>query len=285
MFICDVSFGYLMEYARAHASGLGVAKRQYISMDSKEDVLMFGSSRMAHHYVSSIIEDSLGLSCYNCGEDGQGIIYTYGMLQLVLERYTPKAIIYDISDYDVVKDDKTKYITLLKPYSSNNKVKDIIVSVSPSDSLKLYSNMYKYNSTCISILGAMVSKTSFDKGYEPEFAVMDYEPDEVATQVKALDEIDPLKKKYIIAFIDDCADRGIKLIFSVSPMYHGNELTRKYSNVEKICQEHNIPFVYSLGEFDIVEDKKLFKDVLHLNNSGAIDFTELFVSKIKPFLK
>ena len=41
------------------------------------------------------MEDSLHMTCYNCGNDGSGIVLSYGRLLMVKERKTPKIIIQD----------------------------------------------------------------------------------------------------------------------------------------------------------------------------------------------
>ena len=59
-----------------------------------------------------MISDSLGVSCYNAGESGCGIILAYGRLLMILERYTPKAIIYEVTpDFDYLDGkDNHKYL-------------------------------------------------------------------------------------------------------------------------------------------------------------------------------
>lgn len=65
----------------------------FISDEVDANILIFGSSRAAHHYVPSILSDSLDMSCYNCGMDGNGIIYGYGKLKTITARYYPKIVI------------------------------------------------------------------------------------------------------------------------------------------------------------------------------------------------
>ena len=49
------------------------------------DIVILGSSRASHHYVPHIITDSLGLTCVNLGEDGQGILYNYPIAHMVMK--------------------------------------------------------------------------------------------------------------------------------------------------------------------------------------------------------
>lgn len=283
MVFCDMCFGYAMSFISSHAKGGCGAKRYYVCNSTKEEILMFGSSRMHHHYVPQIIGDSLGMSCYNCGEDGTGIIYSYGLLQYILKRYTPRVIICDIFRYDIEIDNHSKYIGFLKPYASDPDVKDLIVSVSPSDRFKLYSNMYRYNSTCISLLGGMVSTPTCKGGFEPFSEVMDYEPDLTKDEIDSK-EIDKFKEKCLRSFIDICHYKNIKLIFVVSPRYHGADFGSPYSNVERLCAEKEVPFIDCYGMIGIAEQKRFFKDPAHLNSDGAYAFTDSLITRIKPIV-
>lgn len=282
MVACDVSFGYCFDYMIAHVKGGGVAKRYHIAKNSDEEILMFGSSRMSHHYNPNMIEDSLGLTCYNCGEDGLGIIYSYGMLQMVLKRYTPKVIIYDISGFDVETDDMTKYINSLKPYASDPDVRNHIASVSSNERLKLCSKLYRYNSRCIGLIGGMLGYNIINKGFLPLDVVMDYEP-EIVKQSEIV-EIDPLKEKCIRSMIEECESRNIKLIFAVSPRYKGDEFAPSYPEVKKICDEYGIDFIDCIGLRDVANHKEYFKDQTHMNRVGANIYTDTIINRLKPIL-
>ena len=65
---------------------------------TKYDAYIFGASRASHHYDPSIIEDKLGLSCFNAGDDGKNATYQLGILQMLLKKHTPKLIVYEIGD-------------------------------------------------------------------------------------------------------------------------------------------------------------------------------------------
>lgn len=111
IFCIDVTFGYICRYLNLHAKG-GDTKNNYeISMKIQSDVLFFGSSRCLHHYDPKIIEDSLCMTSYNCGVDGNGILYQYGQFRIILNRYIPKVVVFDIvEDYDIKKDDYTRHL-------------------------------------------------------------------------------------------------------------------------------------------------------------------------------
>lgn len=275
----DFCFGLGMDYLNSHAKGGGVAKRNYISKKSTEEIMLFGSSRMAHHYVPKIIEDSLGMTCYNCGEDGNGIILSYGFLKMILERYTPKMIIYDFEAFDLYKDDNMKYISLLKTYCHEPGIMDIITTVSYKDKWKLKSNLYRYNSVGIRTLGSFIAKgKDNNKGYVPLKKVMDYEPD---LRVYSELEVDSVKLSMLKSFIEECKKRNIDLVFTLSPRYMGATYGVKYPEIREICIQYDIPFLDYYGDKAISETKGLFQDQTHLNNKGAELFTKELVCSLK----
>jgi hypothetical protein len=54
--------------------------RTTYSIDStRADILVFGSSRANHHYVPEVFEDSLNMSFYNTGQDGNLILNNYAI--------------------------------------------------------------------------------------------------------------------------------------------------------------------------------------------------------------
>lgn len=89
LIIVDRALGMVFAYMGEHAKGGYVGHHVYVTDKTNEDILIFGSSRAIHHYNPQIISDSLGMTCYNCGQNGNGIVLFYGMWQMIKERYQP----------------------------------------------------------------------------------------------------------------------------------------------------------------------------------------------------
>src|ERR1700761_5831322 len=69
---------------------------QTYALDStKAEILIQGSSKASHGYISQIIEDSLHMSCYNAGREGSNFLHQYATIHSMLTRYKPKIIIWD----------------------------------------------------------------------------------------------------------------------------------------------------------------------------------------------
>lgn len=277
--VVDVLFGLACQYMNDHSKGGGVKSRYYVCKESKDDVLVFGSSRAKHHYVPDVIEDSLHLTCYNTGEDGNGIILCYGFLKMITERYSPKLIIYDVSGFDMFEDDNMKYLDLMKPFYYEKGIDSIFWSVEPKTRIMMLSNLYRYNTTCLRVIGNYIHPmTSYPKGYSALHKTMNYEPVIKAEQEKT---VDTLKIRYFESFIRLTQNKNISLVCCVSPSYKASTDNAKYESVIDLCKKYNVPFLYYGAEPDISTNKDLFQDRTHLNDKGARFYTSKLMHWIK----
>ena len=138
----DICFGMVMDDMYQHAKSGTTSKSTYIANKTNEDVLIFGSSRAVHHYNPQIIEDSLGMSCYNCGYDGNGILLNYGYYQMIIERYAPKVIVYDvIGEFDFLPGDNLRFLKGLRPFYKNNMIREYIAGIDNIESIKDFSSL------------------------------------------------------------------------------------------------------------------------------------------------
>ncbi len=277
--VVDILFGMACQYMNDHSKGGGVKSRYYVCKESTEDVLVFGSSRAKHHYVPDIIEDSLKMTCYNTGEDGNGIIMCYGFLKMITERYTPKLIIYDVSGFDIFEDDNMKYLDLMKPYYYENGIDSIFWSVEPKTRLMMLSNLYRYNTTCFRVIGNFIHPmNNYPKGYSALHKTMDYEPENKEESEKA---VDTLKIHFFEDFIQLAQDKGVSLVCCVSPSYKTSTADGKFYPIKQLCEQYHIPFLYYGAEPDITNSRSLFQDRTHLNDKGARLYTIRLITWIR----
>ena len=282
--VADYSYGKICDYLRDHTKGGFSGNVHYICDQCNEDIIMMGSSRMRHHYVPQVFEDSLGMTCYNAGIDGNGIILSYGFLEMILQRYSPKLIFYDVTGYDMYVDDNTKYLNLLKPYYYKAGIDSIFYDVQASERWKMMSGMYRYNSDLFGLIGDNIHPLQqFDKGYWPSFKVMDYEPKEPNLSKQSL--VDSLKLEYVAKFIDLAEAKGVQLIFSASPTYFGAIQTDYHVPVKAICESKGVLFVDNYYDKKICGSKEYWADATHLNDKGANLFSSNFATLTKKVIK
>ena len=136
------------------------------------DVVVIGSSKASHHYVPQMLEDSLGMTSYNCGQDGCFFLYQNCIINMILDRYTPKVILWDIQPESFIKNDvanEYQNIRYLTPYyRSSQWVKHYIDRESPKMPIRMLSEMYGYNSKLFNYIFPLVTHASSTKhGYIP----------------------------------------------------------------------------------------------------------------------
>ncbi len=277
MFVLDRGFGLGMRYLQGHAKGGYVGHHNYILHQANEDILIFGSSRAIHHYNPQIIEDSLGMSCYNCGQDGNGIVLFYGWWQMIKERYQPKMIIYDVNpSFDLlIGEDNSKYLGWLKSEYDRVGVKEVFEDIDPTEKYKMTSMMYRYNSKFLQNITDYIHPlfNISPNGYLPLDGQMDTMKIKKEGEDKELSfAFDSLKLTYIETLIKDTNDRGIRLIFVASPVWYGMR-KEVFAPLMEECKKHQIPFYDFSNDMNYVHNDKMFKDGSHLNVYGADEFT------------
>lgn len=276
--IVDVLFGIACQYMNDQSKGGGIKSRYYVCKESNEEVLVFGSSRAKHHYVPDIIEDSLGMTCYNTGEDGNGIILCYGILKMITRRYSPKIIIYDVSGFDIYEDDNMKYLDLMKPYYYEPGIDSIFWEVNPKTQYIMLSNLYRYNTTCLRVLANFIRPmTNYPKGYCALYKTMDYEP---VIKEYVPKTVDSLKMEYFEKFIQLARGKEIQMLCCVSPTYKAPLNDDYYVPIKTLCNSYGIPFLDLNANPIFINEKEYFNDRIHLNDKGANVYTRLLLSKI-----
>ena len=282
IFAClDLLSGFIFRYLAKNAKGGDTARNEYIANKMDAPILIFGSSRAVHHYVPQYFRNHFGLDCYNCGQDGMGIILFYARYKMITERYIPKIIIYDVlSGFDLEKGDNYSYLGWLKPYYEKQGVDSIFWNIAPNERYKMYSQMYRYNGKILQMLAdnILIMREETD-GYRPAYGTMDYEPSRLSDAVSV--QFDSVKLYYWEKFIQECNEKGTKLFFTLSPFYGGsNAVDTTYSAIYDLSKKYNIPVINYFNDTDIVNQKDYFMDSFHMNYQGA----EVFSKKISEEL-
>lgn len=282
--VVDMAAGKVFWYLQSSKAGGRTGAEYYACIESNEDVIIMGSSRASHHYVPKIITDSLGLSCFNAGQDGNGIIMQYGRWKMISERYAPKVLIYDITPgFDLAENDNMAYIDHLKPLCSDKDVKNYVAGMFPMERYKLMSRMYRYNYKFLEILSDCVRGGGDElKGYIPLNGQIRKEVvnDSFVQEAIAV-QYDSEKLKYLECLAKECQEKGTRLYFVVSPYYGGASYTMEtFAPVCDLADRYGVPFLYYNDEEHCM-NPGIYKDSHHLNDEGARAFTKELVSQIR----
>ncbi len=284
----DQLFGVVMSSVLKNTEKGDWGRNNFIFNKVNSDILILGSSRAIHHFNPQIFSDTLGMSCYNCGEDGMGIFLMYARFVAITERYKPKLIIYEIlPGFDMFKErDNLKYMKFLRPYINNPLVESISNNISSVEQYKLLSNAYRYNSVFLDILAQRISRaseTAKDYTYMPLYKEMRYHTKrEVDSKVQSKVLLDTLKMTYIEQMMISCKKSGIKMVCTVSPIYSSFS-DNQILPLQALCDKYDVPIINYSNERTFC-DHGLFADESHLNVKGAELFSAILASQIKDYL-
>ena len=272
--VVDVACGFAFRKVELKAKGGFTYRDNYICDKLETDVLVSGSSRCVRHYNPQIISDSLGLSCYNSGQMGNGIILNYGRFRMVEERKKPQIIIYDLHpEFDLlVGDDNHRYLTWLKSHYEREGIADIFESIDKTEKYKMQSRMYRYNSRWVEIMMDFVHPISEarEDGFSPLVGELDKTKVHEETDAKRDYIFDDLKIGYLNKLIVE--SKGAKLYIVVSPIWYGMD-SLQFAPVKQICQERGVPFIDFSNDPKYVHHDEYFRDGNHMNERGADEFT------------
>ena len=292
-FVCaiflDILYGQAFSYLRSHAKGGITLKNEYIANICEDDIIIFGSSRAAHHYNPYIIEESTGLSCYNCGEKGNGIILAYSRFKMILERHKPKLVLFEVTpDFDYgVGDDNRKYLSYLRPYYDSKAIKDVFKDFDDEMyCLKMQSKAYQNTSKLLHNVVDNVVSSDNTKGFLPLYGSItdDYLITNSTANPSIL--IDSLKLSYVKKLIEESKSLGIPIVFISSPLYQCDKYENlgpvyDYKPAKELCEKNNVPFWDFFSEPSIIYKPQLWHDGGHMNIEGASVYSRIIAKRLE----
>lgn len=288
VFAIDYSSGILLEKYYSSAKNGICYQENYSMTKTSEDILFYGSSRCAFHYIPSVFEEKMNKTVYNCGREGTGLYYHYGVLLSTVERYSPKLIVLDLDYRDIYKwTGMFETGIVAEHFPFYNRVSDefdeLLTIDGPKEAIKLESNLYRYNSKFFRIITGNLTNGEREnlKGYRPLEGQWKHE-------IKTLDEstlvVDNQKLEYIQKFITKAKSKGVNVVIVASPSY---TLTSKelFDPLAKLAVKNQVKFLNYTNDKRLLDHKEYFKDDFHLNTEGAKKYSELVADEIKDFDK
>lgn len=271
--------------------GSTAVKQNYRLNRMTSDIVLIGSSRCSHHYVTSILQDSVNkftcdsISIYNAGIDGQ---YTNGnlcVIESILTRYSPKLIIFEMSELSQKQTIDDLY--RVRPYYTTNKdVQKYYDNTTWKEKLSIKSNAYRYNRHIIPLLKTLfLPRNITTDGYEPLFNTMSTKKQERLNlrEQELFDntEIFDYTLSNFTRVLDKCKQQNVPIIILTSPMYQTTH--PQISLLQSICEDRSIPYFSWLNDLYFDEHPELFQDQTHLNNDGAHIYTHKVINTLRPY--
>lgn len=243
------------------------------------DVVVIGSSKASHHYVPQMLEDSLDMTVYNCGQDGCFFLYQNCIINMILDRYTPKMILWDIQPGSFVGEDHSneyQNIRYLSPYyPANTWAESYINSESPKMRYRMMSRMFAFNSKALNYVFPLVTHSSAtENGYIP-LATEGYLYPEMSKQAEMEGEVNRVYLDLLNETMKRCGENDVELRVCISPEFSQKSALTVAAEEEigKVAMSNDVSFTNAHSDECFMQDSTLFKDTSHLNDKGARTFT------------
>ena len=289
--IADITIGKTMDWMLPQISNQGDTGKTYYSLyDVKAPIVIVGSSRAAHHYVTQIIEDSLGMPAYNVARDGCFFSYNCCVVNSILDRYNPEVIIWENGTEYLFDGFDDPMENLYPYYGRNTWVKSAIHEELPwSEYARLTSRIYQYNSVIHRILMRYRGRNSFEdeteKGYLPLKPKKLRKPLERKKIEYNYPELSNTKIERFRATLSRAKEKGVKVVIVDSPMYRLCNVNNKSAvEMQKICKMYGALFLNNSQLPEYMKHPEYFNDPTHMNTIGAIPYTVLFLKQIKDYI-
>jgi hypothetical protein len=292
----DFGFGLLARYAYFNQSSGKNYRVTYTMEELNNDVVIFGSSHAANHYVPEIIEEVMGMSCYNAGVQGQRIIFHTTVESIMLKRYKPKLIVLNIDPYWLFENpDSYDALSDLNPYyyKYSEEIAPVLQLKSDYEKYKLLSKLYQYNSTIAHIAKYWLSEQKDYRGYMPlegqlsaEAVNTNTKSIELESENNSAEIFDPNFIKAVETFIVNARNAGVKLIFVTSPHVNLFDFSdnKSFNKIKEIAALNNVPILDYYVNDQFTGKHEFYKDHSHLNIAGAKYFSKIVAEDLMKLM-
>jgi hypothetical protein len=254
------------------------------------DVVVMGSSRGLVQYDTRILDTVLNINCYNLSVNGRGVISQVIKYRLYEKRHgRPKLIIQNIDCFLLEEDngfEREQYL----PYLFDDDLFEMIKNREGFNALDRKVPLIRYSGYEQVIKEGLgfpnkMDKKEMYKGYRPDSSGWD------GHKLATIEEIgfgyNPTAVSTFRSFLNECSDKGIKVLFVYAPFFSGarrkmsdeNKKTM-FDSFDSLAKDYQIP-ILSWWDSPISEDTAFFYNATHLNAEGAKMFTHELATILK----
>ena len=243
------------------------------SFEKKYDVVIMGTSRANNHFVTDLFEKK-GLKSFNYGISGSHLFETSLLLKLMMaNKFQIKNLILE-ADLSICNEKRDEGTTArFMPYiHTNSIIKEHYKHESDFKQL-YYVPFYRYIKfdakigfrEVYEVLSKKPTNTLYNKGYYP---LISYKKGSMKNDISTLKVI---RNKYYEEIKKICNQNNINLIVVMTPMCKNTKGLNYFDKVKKQYPEIN-------NFENTVTDDRYFASCGHLNNEGAIIYTNHIIN-------
>lgn len=284
----DFAIGYIMEKRLSKGPLPGDYESvEHVLMHSNEELMVLGSSVALNSINTAALSDSLGITAFNGGANGQTFPFYLTMLKAMLESNpNVKTVLLGMIENNLSDTGTGTRYNLLAPYYGRG-VADIdtnLKAAEPLGGIFLKSNAYRLNNIWFRIMlyHFMSAGIKGENGFVakdipsiyPSLQLYDSEPEPFSDE--RLGQFDD--------FTSSCRDKGVRLIVFLPPIYTRgighpvSDALRLKSREEgfELWDDSSLP--------PFAHDSTLFYDAHHLNINGARIYTDTIAGRLRNII-
>ncbi len=282
IYVLDLGIGTSLKWLYDNQRAGYLYRSNFAVYSTKSNYLVVGSSRANHHYDSKIFEQELNDSFYNCGRDGQNIIYSCAMASAVIHRYKPKLIIIDVHPKEFTNKDEDVLSSLL-PYHDDPVIRPYLKYYGRFENVKLVSHIYPYNSLLTSLIAGISPKKNRAEDYHGYIRLDGAVRNKNMEEFKESGEIDTLKINAFRDLLVQLNRYQIPALVVISPLFENYQSTISANACANLCSQFGSVKFLNFAAIPAFKNAEYFKDQAHLNESGAKLFSEEIVKCIRSW--
>ncbi|HAP00368.1 MAG TPA: hypothetical protein DCQ93_00440 [Bacteroidetes bacterium] len=303
----DQLSGIVLHYLYFNLKSGAEFETTYAFTKTDADIIVTGSSKARRNYNTPLISDSLGMTCYNAGHDGQSVLFSYAMTKMILAHHTPKMIVVEIFPEEMYYTDLhyDRLNILLPYYSDYPEIREVCdwrgarkedsTSIEKrlfafnTEKIKLLSQCYRYNSMWLDIATGYLKKEKIKSGYLPlTDTITEAEKNNYISEFENRvsrekdRHIDPNKIKSLLGIIELCKKKNVIVVVSMSPVLKRYNDDPVYKSIIDITAQNNVPFLDFTGD-ERFNHLEYFADN-HLNKSGSSFYSQVLADSLKKII-
>lgn len=280
----DVLLGVFVDHYMSRAKLPGDYRSvDYVMRESRDSILILGSSVALNSLMPAVIEDSLpGMTCFNGAANAQQLPFFLSILDCVLRRETPRMVIVGFETAACATTGTGERFNLLAPYYHRGYeyLDSCMEGGSTVGRVKLKSNLLRYNTIWWRIL--LYHFVTADNPGEKGFIAKDIPP--LPPTLTSLDEDEPMsdeRRQELERLVGICLRHNIRLTVFFPPQYQRLTGTNKCrEQVKSLLSGHGITCLDYSQDSTFLNHPEWFYDNIHLNGDGARVFTSRFVNDL-----
>ena len=243
------------------------------SFGKKYDVVIMGTSRANNHFVTDLFEKK-GLKSFNYGISGSHLFETSLLLKVMIaNKFQIKNLILE-ADLSICNEKRDEGITArFMPYIHTNSIIKEHYKNEIDFKQLYYVPFYRYIKfdakigfrEVYEVLSKKPTNTLYNKGYYPLIS------DKKGSMKNDISTLKVIRNKYYEEIKKICNQNNINLIVVMTPMCKNTKGLDYFDNVKKQYPEIN-------NFENTVTDDRYFASCGHLNNEGAIIYTNHIIN-------